>query len=199
MKNRILASSLALTIIALVFTIGSLFITQVVLGAIANLVYGTTSYAETPTFYFIFAYTIAILAMLFSYALFVTWLEKREVTELSLVGAGKEFGMGAGIGGGIIIVVVLFLFLLGYYKVESVGILQVLVRPFFSALFAGAAGEVIFRVILFRFVEKSWGSLVALSISALLFGFLHMGNPNATFVGGLAISVGAGLLLGGVT
>jgi uncharacterized protein len=40
--------------------------------------------------------------------------------------------------------------------------------------------------------------LSALVISGLVFGLLHVANPNATLLAGLAIAIEAGILLGGV-
>ncbi|MEK6256671.1 MAG: CPBP family intramembrane metalloprotease [Chloroflexota bacterium] len=196
MKNKFMQSSIVLAIIAIGITIGSVFITQYIVGTIAFIFYGTSKYSETPTIFFVLAYSLATLMLLLGYALFGVWIERREVTEFAKKGAAKELGQGIAIGSGIIAVVVAILWMLGYYKVVGTATAEVLVRPLFSSILAGVAGEVIFRGILFRFVEKGWGSRIALILFAILFGFLHAANPNATFVGGLAIAVGAGLLLG---
>jgi hypothetical protein len=44
-------------------------------------------------------------------------------------------------------------------------------------------------------VEESLGSWLALAISALIFGLLHLANPNATLWGGIAIAIEAGVML----
>jgi membrane protease YdiL (CAAX protease family) len=56
--------------------------------------------------------------------------------------------------------------------------------------------EVLLRGVLFRVVEQSLGSWAALALSALLFGLLHTGNPNATWAAALGLSLQAGVLLG---
>lgn len=68
-----------------------------------------------------------------------------------------------------------------------------------AAIFAFVAlwEEVLFRGILFRLLEEWMGSGVALVLSRLLFGFMHFGNPNATWLDMLAIALEGGLLLGG--
>ena len=52
------------------------------------------------------------------------------------------------------------------------------------------------RGIIFRIMEEGLGTWLALSISALLFGLLHLFNPNATILGALAIVLTAGIILG---
>jgi hypothetical protein len=65
-----------------------------------------------------------------------------------------------------------------------------------AGLFAGFVEELIIRGIVFRFLEEFAGSWVALALSALLFGFLHAGNDNATLFSSIAIAIEAGILLG---
>jgi membrane protease YdiL (CAAX protease family) len=55
--------------------------------------------------------------------------------------------------------------------------------------------EFVFRGILFRKLEGSFGSWIALIVSALLFGIIHWLSPNATLVSGVAIMLTAGVLI----
>jgi hypothetical protein len=66
-----------------------------------------------------------------------------------------------------------------------------------TGLMAGVTEEILLRGIVFRWLEELGGSWVALALSALLFGFLHAGNPNATLISSLSIALAAGVLLGG--
>ncbi|WP_265571115.1 CPBP family intramembrane glutamic endopeptidase [Sphingomicrobium nitratireducens] len=65
-----------------------------------------------------------------------------------------------------------------------------------GGLIAGFMEELVFRGILFRWIEEFLGSWAALAITALLFGFAHQMNDNATTFSSIAIAVEAGLLLG---
>ena len=56
--------------------------------------------------------------------------------------------------------------------------------------------EVLFRGVVFKWIDKRWGLWVALVVSALIFGFVHLTNDNATVWSSLAIAIEAGLLLG---
>lgn len=60
----------------------------------------------------------------------------------------------------------------------------------------GCCEEVIFRGILFKIVEHRWNVFTALVVSSLSFGFIHIGNANATLWSSIAIVIEAGLLLG---
>lgn len=64
------------------------------------------------------------------------------------------------------------------------------------ALSSGFFEELLFRGVLFRIVEESLGSWIALAVSSLLFGFVHLLNPAGTVLGAVFISVEAGVLLG---
>ena len=56
--------------------------------------------------------------------------------------------------------------------------------------------EIIFRGILFRIIEEKLGTYISLIISALIFGLIHISNPNSSLMAGLGLSIQAGLLLG---
>src|SRR5688572_22811179 len=66
-----------------------------------------------------------------------------------------------------------------------------------AGLMAGVTEEILLRGIVFRWLEEFGGSWFALALSALIFGFLHAGNPNATLISSLSIALAAGVLLGG--
>jgi hypothetical protein len=57
--------------------------------------------------------------------------------------------------------------------------------------------ELLFRGILFRWLEAFGGSWFALALTSALFGAAHLMNPNATAFSSFAIAVEAGILLGG--
>ena len=67
----------------------------------------------------------------------------------------------------------------------------------FMLFLAVAVGEeMIFRGVIFRWLDERWNTWVALLISAILFGWMHISNENATWWSSLAIAIEAGLLLG---
>ena len=56
--------------------------------------------------------------------------------------------------------------------------------------------EILCRGVIFRWIDERWGVWAALVVSALIFGWGHISNDNATWWSSLAISIEAGLLLG---
>ncbi len=63
------------------------------------------------------------------------------------------------------------------------------------SLMAGFAEELVMRGVMFRTLEDSFGTTVAMIVSAAVFGLLHAFNPGATLVSTVAIMLEAGLLL----
>jgi uncharacterized protein len=57
--------------------------------------------------------------------------------------------------------------------------------------------ELMFRGILFRWIEEFAGSWAALFVTSGLFGLAHIFNPGATWFSSFTIAVEAGVLLGG--
>lgn len=123
---------------------------------------------------------------------------RRYVSELSLKGALLELVGGLGIGAGLLALSILLLWLFEFYKVDSVNDVSELfaARHLPLSLGAGFFEELAFRAILFRIVEEKLGSWIALFISSLFFGAVHIANPNATLFSSFAIAVEAGILLG---
>jgi|WetSurMetagenome_2_1015567.scaffolds.fasta_scaffold248712_2 uncharacterized protein len=64
------------------------------------------------------------------------------------------------------------------------------------ALVSGVGEEVLFRGGVFRVLEDSFGTLVALILSGALFGAVHLANPHASWFSAAAIALEAGVLLG---
>ncbi|BCJ55374.1 CAAX amino protease [Actinoplanes sp. NBRC 14428] len=65
-----------------------------------------------------------------------------------------------------------------------------------TSLGAAVTEELMFRGLLLQALERMAGSWVALGVTALLFGLLHLANPGATLWSSIAIAVEAGVLLG---
>ena len=63
-----------------------------------------------------------------------------------------------------------------------------------SAIMPAFMEEMLFRGILFRWIEEFGGSWAALIVTSTLFGLAHSQNPGATWFSSLAIAVEAGLL-----
>ena len=148
-----------------------------------------------PITFDLFTYSVYILAMYGTYWLFVHWIEKRPPTEISLQGAGAELGKGVLIGMGLFIIVIAILWLAGSYQVLGYQLPPLILSALGFAISTGFTEELIFRGILFRIIEEGLGTWIGLTISAAIFGLLHIFNPNATLISSLAIALEAGLML----
>jgi hypothetical protein len=110
-------------------------------------------------------------------------------------------GLGKGVLAGLVIftVVVGIAFALGVYKIVGGGNFSGMLAALVGvAMVPAFTEELLFRGILFRWIEEFAGSWVALGLTSALFGLAHILNPGATWFSSLAIAVEAGLLLGAV-
>ena len=86
----------------------------------------------------------------------------------------------------------------GWYSVQSISFdLTALLGALGLLLFAAAFEEILFRGVVFQPLEAAIGTGWALALSGTLFGALHLGNTNATWVGAVAVGL-AGVALGAV-
>lgn len=145
--------------------------------------------AETATVLF------ATAAALLAYYGFVRLIERRSVSELSRPYAFKELALGALLGTVLFSTTIGILWLFGYYQVSAVNGWQLMITWLLTGIFSGVFEELLVRGVLFRIMEESLGTWIALVISALIFGAGHLSNPNATLWAGLAIAVEAGIML----
>lgn len=171
-----------------------------VLGFVLLMMMGLTTdvlnlFADDPSksIQHMMALAIAGFAVYIGYAHFV---EQRAVSELALPGMGRELGMGMLIGAGLYTACVLILMVLGIYRIEGFNPVSFMVPAIAMALSSGVFEELLFRGVLLRSVEAWFGTWAALVVSALVFGLLHLLNPEGTMEGALFIAVEAGILLG---
>jgi membrane protease YdiL (CAAX protease family) len=116
-----------------------------------------------------------ILAAIAGYRAYVRWHEKRDATELRLRPVPLLLG-GAG-GAALIALPIAALFAFGAYQmVQFRGLSPSL--PGVAGLIAIAATleELTFRCLLFRVLERHWGTGVALTVQSALFALQHLGN-----------------------
>jgi len=120
----------------------------------------------------------------------------RATPELTLI--GKDLVLGAGIGIGYVLVSVGLIALAGGYAFGVVSSPQIGAISSGLAVAFGAAvtEELLLRGLALQAFERLWGSGVALTITAVAFGALHLANPSATVWSSCAIAVQAGVVLG---
>lgn len=138
-------------------------------------------------------------AMIALYALFVRWFEKRPAQDIPVQSLAGDMLKGLGIGFLFFIVVVGTMLLAGLYALTTDAgddSPLAVVSAFFFFLVVAVGEEIIFRGVLFRWIDEKWGFVAALVVSSLVFGFLHIFQEGASWWSSLAIAIEAGLLLG---
>ena len=121
--------------------------------------------------------------------------EGRELTELSLSSLLPQLGLGLLLGLIFISIIILIISLFGGYQITGYNKPEVMIPVLFMSLSAGIFEEILTRGALFRIVEDGLGTWWSVLISALVFGFLHIWNPNATVFSSLSIAMTAGVVL----
>lgn len=135
------------------------------------------------------------LGLVVVYVLLVRLFEGRWPRELALVPGVRRLAIGAAIGFGLFGAVYAVFTVIGVATWHGLNGLGGVASALLLAVTAGVGEELIFRGVLFRILEESFGTTIALGMSALAFGVMHAGNPGATAVSSIAIALEAGLML----
>jgi membrane protease YdiL (CAAX protease family) len=184
---KVIQFPLTRIVLAAVFVTLGVVVTQLVISQFGSL-------ASSPAISML-SIVIALVAVYISYRLSVQWIEKRQVTELSANGAVKEFCLGLLLGSGIITTVIGVLWKLGIYQVSGFNPWLVLLPAASANIPSGFVQEILFRGILFRITEESLGTWIAMIISSMLFGLIHIFSVGATVFSTVSIMLEAGTLL----
>ncbi len=141
---------------------------------------------------------LIITLVLIGYKLVIRHLGEQPRDDLAARHALRDLGLGLGGGFLLFSLVVGVAALADVYNVVGEGGTATLLLTLVTvAIIPGFIEEVIFRGILFRFLEAFGGSWFALALTSALFGLGHFWNENATAFSSFAIAVEAGVLLGG--
>jgi len=139
---------------------------------------------------------IASSAVISTYIYFFSKYEKREIKEFSSNGIAKYLLSGTMIGVVLQSLTMLVIVLNGGFEIVSVNPISNVIIPFTIAFTVAVFEEILIRGIIFRIIEEQLGSYISLLISAIIFGALHLLNPNSTLISGVCVGIEAGLLLG---
>jgi len=139
---------------------------------------------------------VASAGALLGYAGIGRRTERRPVLELGRTGAVRVLGRGALVGTLLFALVIAAIAASGDYHVAGWGSIGDAVWLLGFLAPAAITEELLFRGVLFRHVERWFGTAVALIGTGLVFGLSHLFNPDATLWGAIAIAVEAGGMLG---
>jgi uncharacterized protein len=180
--RRLLRSPLARVVLATVMVVFAVLLAQSFAHLFKEILPG-------PLYYLLYVIVSVVVACL-AYVAYVRVTERRAVSELSREGAVRELGVGVAIGAGLVIIVVAAFWMLGYYVVVGTNAGTVLLVALANDASGAVVEEILLRAIVFRISEEALGTWLALLISALLFGLLHIGEPGA-----IPVALAAGVLL----
>ena len=139
----------------------------------------------------------ASLGILALYVLVVRWFEKEWAPDILSNKWAPHLLLGLAIGALFFVLVVGVMRFFGICSLEKLSFDGKAQWEAFMMFFGVAVGEeVLFRGVLYKWIDKRWGMWVALVVSGLVFGLVHVTNDNATLWSGFAIAIEAGLLLG---
>ncbi|MEV7982368.1 CPBP family intramembrane glutamic endopeptidase [Streptomyces sp. NPDC086519] len=138
---------------------------------------------------------LTAVGSVFVYRWVVGRTEGRPVTELAREGARGSLYRGTAIGVALFGCVIANIALLGDYDVHGFGSLTGAIGLVGFMAAAAVTEELMFRGLLFRLVERRLGTYVALALSSVLFGAMHLLNEHATLLGAVAIAIEAGGML----
>ena len=191
LPRRILRFGLTRIVLATVAVLGATVLVQLVVGGVqGGLGFGPL---RTDSLQYVIPLVIAVHI---AYVGYVRLVERRRAVELAGSGAVAETGAGIAVGAGLLAATIGTIAALGYYQVTGSNPVSAVVPTLAMAVASGYAEEVLFRGVLFRIIEESLGTWIALALTSLMFGFAHMMNPNATLFSSFAIAMEAGVLLG---
>jgi CAAX protease family protein len=189
--NKVLQSPVIRIVLAILFIGLGTVIGQIIL----NLLRSILSIAN-PALANILAFAIITPIVYFAYALYVRWIEKREVVELGFSDAWQELALGALVGFGLLTIIMVLLWILGFYRVTGIEFnLLTLLGTLLGAFVSAIVQELIFRAVIYRITEEWLGIWWALGISAALFGLIHLSSDGATLFSALAVALQAGVIL----
>jgi membrane protease YdiL (CAAX protease family) len=136
----------------------------------------------------------AVVAVLV-YAWVVRRTERRTPAEVARAGAVARTTRGVLIGTGMCVAVIANIALLGGYHPHGLGSVTGAIGLLGFMAAAAVTEELLFRGVLFRIVEERTGTWIALVLTGVVFGLIHLFNPDASLWGAIAIAIEAGFML----
>ena len=121
--------------------------------------------------------------------------ERREPAELGRDGWRGKLGRGTLIGFAMFAAVIATIAVFGGYHVEGWGSPTSALGLLGFMAAAAVTEELLFRGVLFRIIEERTGTWIALALTGVVFGAMHLANPDANLWGATAIAIEAGFML----
>ncbi len=135
-------------------------------------------------------FVIRMLSVYFIYLFFVKIFEKRKAYEISIDRQTiKDFSIGCIIGLSLISLTFSLLYLLGYCSIEGINNSADLFQSFRFAFFFAFLQDIVYFAIIFRISERHLGSVPAIIIAGIIFGFKHLLFPDYSVWSAIAMTI----------
>jgi uncharacterized protein len=137
---------------------------------------------------------LTVANLLLVYLSFAYFVERRPVSELAPYRMGRELGIGLLLGFSLMTACVVIAMALDIYRIDGL-------ESWYQLLPSGVAlslpffEEMVFRGVVFRILQEKLGSLLALVLSSLVFGGVHMVNEGESLAGIASIAFVYGPML----
>lgn len=134
-------------------------------------------------------YTAAMIAL---YALFVRLFEGNWPMDIPMRKMPLSMLSGFGLASALFVLIVMVMSAIGCYRIESFGLDSTIgfLGGFFTYLAVSTIEEIIFRGVLFRWIDRRFGFVAALIVSSFMFGFMHIQTGTWWLCVSLAITLG---------
>ena len=144
---------------------------------------------------------IVLIAVWVYRQVIVSWCEGRtDIPELALNSAAKRWVVFGALLSVAVILCTLAAVVIGGGEIAVLphGLLPPGLPVHWDLAVRGVAEELFARGTLFRISEQHVGSLIALVITAVIFGVQHADNPSATVTSTLAVALEGGIMLAAI-
>jgi len=135
------------------------------------------------------------IALIATYWAAVRLGEQRKVTELDLRRGASDVLLGMTIGGGLMAAIVGVQWLCGWIVIEPRTIDRVALA-LRDSIRSGVLEELVLRLVIFRLLWRAIGIWPALAGAAMLFGALHLANPDSSLFAAACLIAGEGVGIG---
>jgi membrane protease YdiL (CAAX protease family) len=151
--------------------------------------------ASAPDAYKLVAAIAGSVALLAAYWGAVRLGERRKVPELDLGRAAFDLPAGLALGGALTAMIVGVLWTFGWVVVEprTIDKAALALR---DSIRSGVLEETVLRLVIFRLLWRAAGVWPALALAALLFGVLHLANPDSSPFAAACLIAGEGIGIG---
>lgn len=188
-KHKIFGSSFVRILLGLLLCFATFILAQQLVNALLDLTTISNNWRN------LIKGIIASALVLYVYLVYYRKVEKRGITELTGNGLLKNISLGVLIGTLVQSLTLVTIYLFGGLEIISVNPLSFIITPFVIALSVATFEEILLRGIIFRIAEEKLGSWISLLLSALIFGAVHLMNPDSSLISSICTGL-VGFVLG---